>query len=323
VRGTGDGLTIMLKASRRKLSIVTPVYFNADSLPALFERLQWLEGELNLRNVDLELIFVDDGSGDTSLEELLKIKAARPATKVVSLSRNFGAVAASKTGFRYVTGDAFLILSADLQDPPEQVLTMADEWLAGEKFVVSVREARRDPAPTRLFAWVYYKVVDLMVVPGYPRGGFDLFLMDKVMLPYMAGSVKRTNPTVYAWWLGFRPKVLYYTRQERRYGKSRYTFRKKLRFLFDTFTGFSATPIRALSAFGVVVACLSFAYGLSVVLAALFGDIPVPGFPTLAALISFFSGMILIMLGTLGEYLWRIFDAVSDKPESVVDEEFL
>jgi polyisoprenyl-phosphate glycosyltransferase len=313
----------MSEPGRRKLSIVTPVYFNAESLPILFERLMWLEDELNRRAVDLELVFVDDGSRDSSLEELLKIKAARPRTKVVSLSRNFGAVAASKAGFRYVAGDAFLILSADLQDPPEQVLTMAQEWLQGEKFVVAVREARRDSAATRLFAWLYYRLVDLMVVPGYPRGGFDLFLMDKVMLPYMSSSVKRTNPTVYAWWLGFRPKILYYTREERRHGKSRYTFRKKLRFLSDTFTGFSATPMRVLSAFGVFVAFLSFAYGVGVVLAALFGDIPVRGFPTLAALVSFFSGTILIMLGTLGEYLWRVFDAVSEKPESVVAEEFL
>jgi dolichol-phosphate mannosyltransferase len=313
----------MESGGQNRLSIVTPVYFNADSLPLLFERLKWLEGELSTRDLQLELIFVNDGSGDTSLEELLKIKAARPATKVISLSRNFGAVAASKTGFRYVTGDAFLILSADLQDPPEQVLTMADEWIAGERFVISVRESRVDPPLTRLFARIYYKIVDLMVVPGYPRGGFDLFLMDKVMLPYMANSVKRTNPAVYSWWLGFRPKIMHYTRQQRLHGISRYTFRKKVRFLFDTFTGFSATPIRVLSAFGMIVAMLSFLYGLSVITAALLGDRPAPGFASLAALISFFSGLILIMLGTIGEYIWRIFDAVSNKPESVIDEEFL
>jgi glycosyltransferase involved in cell wall biosynthesis len=307
----------------RKLSVVIPVYYNAASLPELFAELNELERELNERRLALELIFVNDGSGDDSLGELLKIKQARPATKIINLTRNFGSVAASKTGFKFVTGDAFIILAADLQDPASQVLRMADEWLAGNKFVISVRAARKDPALTRLFAWLYYKIVDWMVVTGYPQGGFDLMLMDKVMLPYMAASVKRTNPTVYSYWLGFRPKVLYYARRERRYGRSRFTFRKRLRFLLDTFTGFSVTPIRAISAFGFLVALASFLYGLNLVIAALTGHVEIRGFTTLAVLISFFSGLILIMLGAIGEYLWRVFDAVSGKPESVIDETFL
>jgi polyisoprenyl-phosphate glycosyltransferase len=145
--------------------------------------------------------------------------------------------------------------------------------------------------------------------------------MDKVMLPYIANGVKRTNPTVYSWWLAFRPKILHYTRRERIYGKSRYTFRKKYRFMVDTFTGFSARPIRALSVFGMVAAVLGFMYGVSVIVAALMGDSPVRGLASLAAPISFFSGLILIMLGALGEYLCR--EAGSNKPDSVVQEEFL
>ena len=309
--------------SRRTLSIVTPVYYNAASLPELFSELTELERALNERQMDLELIFVNDGSGDDSLEQLLRIKAARPTTKVISLTRNFGAVAASKTGFRFVTGDAFTILSADLQDPATQVLHMVDEWLAGSKYVISVRAARKDPAFIRLFAWLYYKIVDWMVVRGYPQGGFDLMLMDKDMLQYMSTSVKSTNPTVFSYWLGFRPKTLYYTRRERRHGRSRYTLRKKLKFLLDTLTGFSVTPIRVLSAFGVAVAVASFIYGLNLIVAAFRGNVETAGFVTLAVLISFFSGLILIMLGAIGEYLWRVFDAVNNRPESVIDETFL
>jgi glycosyltransferase involved in cell wall biosynthesis len=289
----------------------------------LFERLQWLERELQTRGMDLELIFVNDGSGDASLEELLKVKSVRPHTKVISLSRNFGAHAASKTGFQYVTGDCFIILSADLQDPVEQVLLMLDEWRKGNKFVISVRAARVDPPVSRFFAALYYKLLRLMVVKGYPQGGFDLMLMDRTMLQYMARSAKGTNHAMYAYWLGHQPKILRYTRQERLYGRSRYTFRKKVRFILDTFTGFSATPIRAMSGFGVFVACVSFIYGISTALAALFGNVPVKGFATLAVLISFFSGLILIMLGILGEYLWRVVDAVNNQPEAVIDETFL
>jgi polyisoprenyl-phosphate glycosyltransferase len=313
----------MMGNSRKTISVIVPVYYNAPSLPEVYQELLHLEQELDKRDLALELVFVNDGSGDDSLAELLKIKALRPSTKVISLARNFGAVAASKTGFQFVSGDAFIIVSADLQDPLEQVLLMADEWLKGDKFVISVRAKRGDPPLTRMFARFYYHFLEIMVVRGYPPGGYDLMLMDKAMLPYMKSSTKNTNPNLYSFWLGFTPKVLYYERRERRHGRSRWSFRKKLKFFVDTVTGFSVTPIRTLSAFGVGVAALSFLYGINIVIAALFGDVPVQGFATLAALISFFSGLILVMLGAIGEYLWRVFDAVNNKPESVIDEMFL
>jgi len=312
-----------MASPRRCVSLVIPVYYNAASLPELHRELGAFEQQLAQRDLELELIFVNDGSGDDSLAELLKIKAVRPQTKVISLSRNFGAIAASKTGFQFVTGDAFIIVAADLQDPIDQVILMVDEWLAGHKFVVSARVKRADPPFARLLAWVYYRILELMVVKGYPRSGADLMLMDKTLLPYLKGSTKGTNPGVYAFWLGFEPRTLFCERRERRHGKSRFTLRKKLKYFIDTVSAFSVTPIRALSTFGAIVALLSFVYGVSIIVAALFGNVEVRGFATLAVLISFFSGLILIMLGALGEYLWRVFDAVSNKPESVIDETFL
>jgi glycosyltransferase involved in cell wall biosynthesis len=312
-----------MSTSKKTLSVVTPVYFNAGSLPVLFDEISAVEKELLSRGVDLELIFVNDGSGDNSLRELLKIKRARPATKVISLSRNFGARSASKTGFKFVTGDAFMILSADLQDPPAQIVLMVDRWIAGCKFVISARASRKDPWATRLLARVYYRLIDWLVVSGYPSGGYDLMLMDKVMLPHMVGSTKNTNLAMYAFWLGFEPAVLHYDRRERRHGKSRYSLRKKMQFLVDTISGFSVTPIRVLSLFGMMVAFLSFIYGTNIVIMALLGNVEGRGFATLAALISFFSGLILFMLGVLGEYLWRVFDTVNDMPEAVIDETFL
>jgi dolichol-phosphate mannosyltransferase len=312
-----------MTATNKILSVVCPVYFNAESLPSLFDEISALEKELLSRGVGLELIFVNDGSGDKSLEELLKIKRARPATKVISLSRNFGSVAASKTGFKFVTGDAFLILSADLQDPPSQMLPMVDKWLEGHKFVVSARATREDPMATRLFAWVYYRLINWMVVAGYPSGGYDLMLMDKILHPHMASSTKHTNPTLYAFWLGFEPVVLHYDRRKRPHGHSRFTIRKKVKFFIDAISGFSVAPIRIVSLFGMVVALLSFIYGTNIVIMALLGNVAGTGFATLAALISFFSGLILFMLGVLGEYLWRVFDTVNDMPEAVIDETFL
>ena len=127
---------------RKTMSVVVPVYFNEGSLVYLFEQLLWLEAELDKVSLDLELIFVDDGSKDGSWNALVGFKQTRPATRLIRLARNFGAVAASNTGFQFVTGDCFMVLSADLQEPTEQLLEMAKEWRSGGKFVISVRKER-------------------------------------------------------------------------------------------------------------------------------------------------------------------------------------
>jgi polyisoprenyl-phosphate glycosyltransferase len=305
------------------LSIVIPVYFNGPSLLILAEDIRQFEEELDKRQMTLDLIFVDDGSKDDSFNELMKIKQKRPQTKVIKLSRNFGAVAASKRGFQYVEGDCFSILSADLQDPISQVLRMLDEWLAGNQFIFSVRAKRKDPFFTKLFASVYYKLLHLIVSKTYPKGGFDLMLMDKIMLPYMQNSAKNTNPNMFAYWLGVEPKILQYQRNERKFGKSRWTFRKKLRLMLDTFTGFSVLPLQIISLVGLITASASFFYGAYMFTVALLYGLGSSGFATLVVLLSFFSGLLLLTLSIIGEYIWRIFEIVSEKPESIVQETHL
>jgi dolichol-phosphate mannosyltransferase len=310
-------------AGPKRLSVVIPVYWNEGSLPALEDGLVWLEARLAERGMTLEVIAVNDGSGDASLEGLLAIRERQTWLKVISLARNFGAVAASKTGLRHVTGDCFIIVAADLQDPLETVLEMVDHWRAGSRFTIATRTVRGDPASTRFFAWLYYKAVNWLVVKNYPRGGFDLMLMDKLLLPYMAGSGRNTNPNMYAVWLGLPAVTVPYERRVRLHGKSRWTFRKKVNFMIDTISGFSVKPIRVLSGFGMAVALLAFLYGVNIVVQTVLGNSGVQGFPTIVALIAFFSGLILVMLGVIGEYIWRIFDHVSGKPESVIEQAWL
>lgn len=304
----------------KKISIVVPVYFNAPSLPQLHDELCSIETELAKRDISIELIFVDDGSKDNSLEQLLLIKKQRPEAKIIKLTRNFGAVHASKTGFRFVSGDCFMVLAADLQDPPTLVLEMIDHWLVGSKFVICERYSRDDPFVSKLFARVYYVLLRTLVLPDYPRGGYDLALMDKVMLPYLLNSSKSIFTPLLAYWLGFEPKVIQYHRRSRLHGKSRWTFAKKFRAFLDVMLGFSITPIRTISAIGVVVSVLSVSYGLIVVINALLGKTTVPGFATVIALITFLLGLIIVMLGVIGEYLWRIFDETNKRPETVIDE---
>jgi glycosyltransferase involved in cell wall biosynthesis len=305
-----------------KLSVVLPVYYNEGSLSLLFDELRQVELELLQRNVQLELIFVDDGSGDNSLRELLKIKQQRDSTRVIKLTRNFGAVHASKAGMQFVTGDCFTILAADLQDPPSLVLEMAQKWLNGAKYVVCARAERNDPAGSKVFAAIYYKLLRFLVVPNYPTGGYDLALMDKVFLTYLRDSSKNINTPLFAYWLGFEPVVIHYERRERVHGKSRWTFSKRFNFFVDSILGFSIVPIRLISMIGIVVSLVSFGYGTIIVINAVRGMADVRGFPTLVALMSFLLGLIIVMLGVIGEYIWRIFDEVNKRPESVIDEIF-
>ena len=303
----------------RTLSVVIPVYCNAESLPELKQQLDWIEAQLAERNMQLETVFVDDGSEDASYEELLAIRVARPHTRVVKLLRNFGAVPASKAGLRFITGDCLTIMAADMQEPPEQLIHMVDRWLDGSRFVISVRRHRDDPFSTRLLARIYYVLLRHFVLPNYPEGGFDLMVVDSSLFGHMAHIPRFASAEMYAYWLGVAPKILEYDRLNRKYGKSKWTLRKKVNYFLDNFTGFSAFPLRFISSIGLLSSFLSFLYGITVVIGALFSDIEVPGFASLAVLVSFFSGLILMILTLIGEYLWRIFDILSDKPDSIIE----
>lgn len=304
----------------KTLSIVVPVYFNAPSLPILFESLSAVEGQLAVIDMRLELVFVDDGSGDSSLAELLKIKDVRPETKIIKLTRNFGAVKASKCGLQFVTGDCFMILAADLQDPPDLVMQLAAKWRDGSRFTICVRGSRDDPALSKLWSAAFYWLVHRLVMSDYPSGGYDMALMDRSLLPHLQQSSKNFHTPLLAYWLGYSPEIITYHRPRREHGKSRWTFRKRFTAFLDVIIGFSVTPIRLISGFGAIIALLSFCYGVSVVINALFGNVPVAGFASLAALVAFLLGLVLVMLGVIGEYLWRVFDEVNRRPEVVIDE---
>ena len=304
----------------RKLSIVIPVFFNEPSLPHLFDALLGIERELLEKRVEMELIFIDDGSGDGSLAALLEIKKRRENTVVIKLTKNFGGVHAYKTGLQFVTGDCFINLAADLQDPPELIPGMVDRWLQGTKFIICKRSSRDDPPGSRLFAFIFYKLVRFFVVENYPARGYDLALMDRALLPYLQNSSKNINPPLFTYWLGFEPEVIVYERQKRPFGKSRWTFWKRVTLFLDSLLGFSVAPIRLISLIGFVVSLASFAYGSLISINAVRGKTVVLGFATIVTILSFLLGLIIVMLGVIGEYIWRIFDEINKRPESVIDE---
>lgn len=304
----------------KTVSVIIPVYFEEGSIHKLFAALRKSEADLLTIDVALELIFVDDGSKDNTLNALIEFKKERPLTKIVKLTRNFGAINASKTGLKFVTGDCFTIIAADLQDPPELIKTMVEAWLQGAKYVVALRNKKRaDPMLTRFYAALYYRLIKAFVVKDFPKGGFDIALWDKDLLQYIRDCSKNINRSLYAHWLGYTPVVLRYDRPQRAHGKSKWTFAKKFNLFMDSFLGFSILPIRLISAIGMCVSFLSFIYGIIIIIGAISGTLAVQGFATIVALVSFLLGLVIIMLGVIGEYIWRIFDEVNQRPEAVIE----
>ena len=311
------------KNNNKLLSIIIPVYFNEESIPLLYEEFCKIEKQLSERKIDMELIFIDDGSGDNSLNALFNLKTKNSNIKIIKHTRNFGSVAAIKTGIKFVTGDCFTFIAADLQDPVKVILEMTEQWLAGHKYVIAVRRSRSDPVITKIFAFFYYKLLRVFVSKHYPSGGFDVILADSKLISFYKNSSKNINISLLGHWLGFKPKIIMYDRLARKFGKSRWTLKKRIGLFLDSILGFSVLPIRMILGLGVLVSSFSLFYFFWIIVNAYLGKIDVEGFATIVSLISFFFGVVISMLGIIGEYIWRIFDEINKKPESIIDETYL
>ncbi len=301
------------------ISIVIPVYYNAGSLPALAGRLNRLAEE-NSRH-QFEFIYVDDGSGDDSFEVLRTIADHDPRVRVVKLARNFGSNTAVLAGITYTSGDCVGFIAADLQDPPEAFTEMIRLWEGGSKIVLAMRKDRRgDPFSTRLFAVVFNWLFQKLVFPKLSPQGIGFFLIDRVVADVLIQS-KEKNAFVPGMllWMGFEPAIISYERARREHGASRWTFRKKLNYLVDAFAAFSYLPLRLCSLTGILLALAGAIYGLVIFVSRLLNQIPVPGWSALAIIILLTSGVQMVMLGVMGEYLWRTLDAVRQRPLFVVE----
>lgn len=302
------------------MSIVIPVFSNADTLTELIDRVEKVEIDLSKIDISLQIIFVNDSSIDNSLEILVRFSRRRDNVKVIDLARNFGGIAASKAGWEYVQGEAFVTLAADLQEPPELILDMVKEWKLGNKLVICERENRDDKKIDKTLSNLFYKFVRKYIVKDYPSGGFDLALLDSKYIEYLRNSSKSTYPAFLIWSLGLNPKTIRYKRMARRGGRSGWTFLKKINAAIGIVSTFSTKPLRFAIIFGAVISTLSFAYGFSVVIFSLLKTIPVPGFATIICLITFMLGTIIIILGIIGEYLLKISIELDKRPTFVIKE---
>ncbi len=303
----------------KKLSIIVPVYFNEENLPLFYPQLKKFIDESN--KFDYEIVFVDDGSGDNSYAELLKLRSLDERIKVIKLSRNFGSHTAILAGLSHCTGDCATMISADLQDPPEIIVQMFEKWLEGSRVVLAVRADREESLIQKAFSNTYYKLMKKFALKEMPEGGFDCFLIDRKVINILEQlEEKNTSIMGQILWCGFNPAQIHYVRRKREVGKSRWTLSKKMKLFIDSFMAFSYFPIRFISTLGSIIAGAGFLYGLAIIADRLINGAVIQGWTSLMVMMLFLFGINMLMLGVLGEYLWRNFDETRKRPTFIIDE---
>jgi dolichol-phosphate mannosyltransferase len=306
------------------LSIVIPVYYNEGLLRTTFDALR---RDLLVHRPDLicEVIFVDDGSGDGSLYELIGLQKDYPQIiKIIKLTRNFGQVSALMAGFAYAQGKCVVAMSADGQDPAHLITEMLDAYLEeGFEVAICTREGRDESLYRVLTSRVFYSMIRKLSFPNMPSGGFDYVLLSRRALEVLLRN-KETHPFFQGQllWMGFRTKFIAYRRLDRKLGNSRWTFAKKLTYLIDGVLGYSFLPMRLMSGMGIVVALLGFLYALVIFILRLIWGNPVQGWAPLMIVILVMSGFQMLMLGVVGEYLWRTLAQVRGRDPYIVDAIF-
>lgn len=304
-----------------KLSIIIPCYYNEENLPVTMSTLIGNEASFP-PGTTFEYVLVDDGSGDNTYQVQQSLRAQYPdRVKVVKLAGNIGSYNAMVAGMEYATGDANVIISADLQDPPELMPQMWDYWLnKGLKLVIANRQGRDEGAVKNFFANTFHGLMKKLALPNTPEGGFDFVLFDRQIKDRILGMSERNTNIFYLMvWMGYAYVNIPYIRRQRDIGQSRWTLQKKVKLLIDSLLSFSFFPIRAITVTGLTLGTVAFFYGLYVLGLRLFGTINVPGWSALMVVVLFVSTFQMIALGIIGEYVWRALDAARKRPLYIVE----
>jgi dolichol-phosphate mannosyltransferase len=307
---------------RPLVSVVSPVYQEEAGIEEFHRRLmaclRSLDGDL-----DHEVVYVNDGSTDRSLDLLQKLVADDHHVRVVDLSRNFGHQVALSAGVDHARGDAVVVIDSDLQDPPEVIPEMIEKWREGFKVVYGVRMSRAGETRFKvLTSKLYYGIIDRVSEVPLPREAGDFRLLDRAVVDVLARMPER-NRYVRGMvaWAGFAQCAVEYERDPRFAGDTKYTFRKMVHLAFDGITSFSDRPLRLATQLGLVVMAAAFAFAAWVIVASIVD----PGgggrgWPSLMAVVALLGGIQLLCIGVLGEYIGRIYRETKGRPLYVVSE---
>ncbi|MCK5286670.1 MAG: glycosyltransferase family 2 protein [Thermodesulfovibrionia bacterium] len=298
------------------ISIVIPVYNEEENIPMLYQRLDNISGR---SEHTFEFIFVDDGSSDNSFRLIQELSAKDDRVKVIKFSRNFGSHAGCLAGLMHSQGDASAFLSADLQEPPELILRLIEQWENGHEVVIGKREEKGDS--TGIFQKFYYILVRKYALKNMPEKGTDVFLIDKKVVSAVT-DMKEKNTSIFGLilWSGFRQAFVPYKRETRLKGTSKWSIAKKIKLFIDTFVSFSYFPIRIISFGGIIIAFTGFIYALVIVTNRLFFLKGTEGWSYVMAALLIIAGIQFLMLGILGEYIWRNFEESRNRHIFIIDK---
>jgi len=300
-----------------KLSFVIPVFRNEGSITPTYEKITGLMHKLVL---DYEFVFVNDGSDDNSMQELTALHEQDSKVKVLSFSRNFGQVPAIIAGMKEVTGAAAVSMSADLQEPIELIENMISKWQSGNEIVIGHRVDREDSFIANKASAVFYSLMKY-VNPKMPKGGFDFLLIDQKAIAVF-NQIDERNRFFQGdiLWLGFSVAFIPYSRLKRTIGKSQWTLSKKLKYFIDGLLNTSYIPIRLMSLLGIIISFFGFLYAIVIAYNRFINNTPFEGWAPIMILILIIGGLIMLMLGIIGEYVWRTYDETRKRPLYIIKE---
>ncbi len=300
------------------ITVIVPVYNEAPNLMPLYDRLAHVTSEIFQH--EFEFLFVDDGSSDDSATTLAALHRLDKRVKAIRFPRNFGSHAACLAGLTYARGDLAMILAADLQDPPELIPELLDKIVKGFDIVFAVRERREDDWLTLKLAHIYHRLMRRYAIANWPEQGADVVMLRRAVRDVLIRwHQKNTSLFAQMLWTGFRQAQIYYTKERRHAGQSKWSLKKKIKLFVDSFVSFSFAPIRFISYAGFLLSAVGFGYAGFIILNKLIFNRAVEGWSSLMVVLLLVSGFQLLTLGVIGEYLWRVADEVRGTPPFLIN----
>lgn len=305
---------------RKKLvTILVPAYNEHEVIPLLYDRLVNLMDKQS--NYDFEILFVNDGSKDDTLDLIKFLRKKDSRINYVNLSRNYGKEIAMIAGFDYLKGDCLVIIDADLQDPPELIPEMLKYWEEGYDDVYAKRKSRKGESLLKKFtSWGFYRTLQSMTNIEIQKDTGDFRLLDRRCVEAIKKlrESQRYTKGLYSW-IGYNKKEILYDRDPRAAGKTKWNYRKLINLSIDGITSFTTSPLRWAAIVGIIISCIAFLYMLKIILKTLIYGVDVSGYASTMVAILFLGGIQLIFLGLIGEYLGRAFYEVKGRPLYFID----
>jgi dolichol-phosphate mannosyltransferase len=301
------------------ISVIIPFYNEEENLPYLIQELNTYFA--NFKKKKIEVIFVDDGSTDASIQKIVNSKRTSYKSKILKLSKNFGSHSAIKAGVTQANGEYIVMISADLQDPISIIGKLYQKCIEGYEIVIGQRTITKDKIVTKLFSKLYSSLMRKYVIKTYPANGFDIIMFSKKIKNLLNTNLEsNSNIALQILCYGFNQYFIEYNKNARMFGKTKWSVKRKIKLLIDSFISFSFAPIRFVTVMGIIFSIGGFIWLLYIIIRTLLiGDLP-QGWPALVSLLLIGFGITNISLGIVAEYLWRTLDASRKRPVFVIDQ---